>query len=301
MKTQEGVHAVQGSMKSKGKKEYKSTSRRECGYCGRSHAKGQCPAYGKECMECGKRNHFASVCRGRKRNTRRSAVHMLEQPSSENDDDYLMTLTLSETEEEAVNTLRNDKYPDRVFAQMEIGGKTVSFQLDLGATCNVIRKQDVPSDATLQKTNQVLSVYNKDRIHPLGKCMVNLMNPKTKKTYKEQFVVVEDTFASLLGAATIQQMGLVNVRHEQITVTEARYSTMHPPNGKGSESVGSSAAKPAEARISGKALVDSYSDVYMFDGALGRIEGKLRLDIDAAVPPVQLPVRKVPIAIKPRL
>ena len=39
----------------------------------------------------------------------------------------------------------------------------------------------------------------------------------------------------------------------------------------------------------------------MFDGTLGRFEGKLHLDVDEAVQPVQLPVRKVPIATKPRL
>ena len=36
-----------------------------CGYCGgKRHAERQkCPAYGKSCRNCGKQNHFQSVCR----------------------------------------------------------------------------------------------------------------------------------------------------------------------------------------------------------------------------------------------
>ena len=123
---------------------------------------------------------------------------MLEQPSSENEDEYLMTITLSGEGEESVNALGSDKYPNQVFAQLEIEGKMVKFQLDLGVTCNVIRYQDLPSGVRLQKTNQVLSVYNKDHIHPMGRCLVNMMNPKTQKKYKGQFVVVENKYASLL-------------------------------------------------------------------------------------------------------
>ena len=35
---------------------------RGCRYCGKTHGKGQCSAYGKICSSCNKRNHFASVC-----------------------------------------------------------------------------------------------------------------------------------------------------------------------------------------------------------------------------------------------
>ena len=35
---------------------------RGCRYCEKTHGKGQCPAYGKICSSCNKRDHFASVC-----------------------------------------------------------------------------------------------------------------------------------------------------------------------------------------------------------------------------------------------
>ena len=34
-----------------------------CQYCGLVHKPRSCPAYGKSCRKCGKRNHFATVCR----------------------------------------------------------------------------------------------------------------------------------------------------------------------------------------------------------------------------------------------
>jgi len=38
-----------------------------CGNCGLNHNRnGHCPAYGKECLSCGKRNHFAKCCRSTK-------------------------------------------------------------------------------------------------------------------------------------------------------------------------------------------------------------------------------------------
>ena len=34
-----------------------------CTFCGRYHNRGACPAYGKECRNCGRMNHFAVRCR----------------------------------------------------------------------------------------------------------------------------------------------------------------------------------------------------------------------------------------------
>ncbi|GBN94349.1 Uncharacterized protein K02A2.6 [Araneus ventricosus] len=39
------------------------SSGRKCHYCGSHHVPGRCPAYGKQCRSCGKRNHFSRVCK----------------------------------------------------------------------------------------------------------------------------------------------------------------------------------------------------------------------------------------------
>lgn len=44
-----------------------------CGYCGYKHSFGKCPAFGKICENCKKRNHFKSVCR-----SKQSSVGLME-------------------------------------------------------------------------------------------------------------------------------------------------------------------------------------------------------------------------------
>ena len=39
----------------------------DCKFCGKSHDKGQCPAYGKICNNCGRKNHFESKCQSASR------------------------------------------------------------------------------------------------------------------------------------------------------------------------------------------------------------------------------------------
>ena len=59
------VEAIHRSFKSKNLKSkgFKSqTDYTDCKFCGKSHDKGKCPAYGKVCNNCGRKNHFESKC-----------------------------------------------------------------------------------------------------------------------------------------------------------------------------------------------------------------------------------------------
>ena len=48
----------------------KDTHKSECKFCGCSHARRSCPAYGRECYKCGEKNHFSNMCRSlRSRNS----------------------------------------------------------------------------------------------------------------------------------------------------------------------------------------------------------------------------------------
>jgi hypothetical protein len=64
---------------------------KSCRYCGgRQHEdKKSCPAYGKECHECGTSNHFASVCEKRKKKI--SAMTQDERENSPADDAQVRT------------------------------------------------------------------------------------------------------------------------------------------------------------------------------------------------------------------
>ena len=104
----------------------------------------------------------------------------------------------------------------QLFATMVVEGKEVKFQLDTGATCNVIRKEDVPASVKIRQTTQRLTLFSQEDMEAAGKCTVRLVNPSNRKRYKGDFVVVHKAPSSILGAKTVQQMGLISVNHEVI-------------------------------------------------------------------------------------
>ena len=46
---------------------------KSCKYCGKSHNRSNCPAFGKKCLKCGRDNHFKSVCKSENSNARDSS------------------------------------------------------------------------------------------------------------------------------------------------------------------------------------------------------------------------------------
>jgi len=62
---------------------------RGCGYNRHPKGRGQCPAQGKKCNNCGKLNHFSTVCMSSKTN----AIYDTAEPSDETDTSFLGSLT----------------------------------------------------------------------------------------------------------------------------------------------------------------------------------------------------------------
>ncbi|XP_062517054.1 uncharacterized protein LOC134192312 [Corticium candelabrum] len=63
----------------------------ECQYRGLKHERGadKCPAYGKECTYCHKRNHFARKCRSKRQRDTRQRIHVAtNRDESAEDDKY---------------------------------------------------------------------------------------------------------------------------------------------------------------------------------------------------------------------
>ena len=92
--------------------------------------------------------------------------------------------------------------------------------------------------------------------------------------------MVRGSCTSLLGAKASQQMRLLSINRNNIVVVE----TQSP--GK------------VEAAILKESMLEEFADVFVGEG---KLEGHLHLEIDPSVTPVQLPTRKVPIAVKEKL
>ena len=108
-----------------------------------------------------------------------------------------------------------------MYTEMMINNKKIKFQIDSGASINIITKchtkgsQVMPSNKTMKKGNGT-------EVKPLGATRLKVRNPKTGKKYS---IVVTDALTPLLGACTAQQM-------ELITVHEDHFVSAPPPQKK---------------------------------------------------------------------
>ena len=158
----------------------------KCKFCGKVHIfkKSACPAWGNTCTKCHRRNHFAAVCKADK-----SRVHAVYGDNS------------SESDCETINRVKEtasavSKKP--IFTDIEINKQTVTFQVDPGATTNVVPLH-VVRNIELLPTDTTLEMWNGANTQPVGKCRLNIRNPKKRKKYNIELLVVDNNSTPLLG------------------------------------------------------------------------------------------------------
>ena len=98
-------------------------------------------------------------------------------------------------------------------ALLRINNTNLRFQLDTGADIHTINKHFVrPEQNNL--TQKMLTIWNKIKLKPEGKIILNVTNAKNSMTHFVKFVVVDDSVNCLLGLQTVQMMNLVSVNAE---------------------------------------------------------------------------------------
>ena len=242
-----------------------STPTISCKFCGKNHLrkKEECPAWGKTCGNCRKQNHFAAKCQER--------VNVVNQHTDDCDsDEYLLGV-------DTIDPVHTEEFPKKLYAHMVLNDNTVKFQLDSGATVNILPVdlyQKITKDQKLRaldKANSNLVMFNKSQLEALGKVRIETRNPKNNKTYQVEYVIVSEGFKGLLGAKSIQELDLITVNMDNImSVSTSTVSTMTN-------------------------ILKEYQDVFKGEGLLAQ---KLHLELDNSIPAVKLPVRKVPLAVK---
>ena len=155
--------------------------------CERRHAhlKSKCPAWGKTCSKCSKRNHFAVKCR-------------------HSDDRNVHAVNEVDSDIESINTVHAvDNGGHQIYGEVNIKDFPVRIQIDSGATVNVIPKRYI-GDNHVMPTSTVLQMWNKTRLIPVGEAKVELHNPANNRRYKVKFIVVDDEsgLVPLLGKGT---------------------------------------------------------------------------------------------------
>ena len=287
--TNEEINALKIKRTNNGRSRRERETIRSCRYCGGSHRRGDCPAYGQTCKKCGRRNHFSQVCLQRNSSQRYASANIVTQSQQLSDDDSgdsIMTLDLSPEPAEEVLAVQSRQLKSKIHAAMKIkGGSETMFQVDTGATCNVIRSGELRGtkyENNVTATNQVLKMYNSSPLKPAGKCRVQLTNPQNSQKYKVDFVVVEDkdVNTNLLGSRAAQQMNLIQVNHENMLPATNEVHVVQTPS---------------EVGLSEEELRTKYADVFQGLGELGE---PLHLEVDEMTAPVQIPPRRIPEALK---
>ncbi|XP_014673998.1 PREDICTED: uncharacterized protein LOC106814214 [Priapulus caudatus] len=247
-------------------------------FCEKGHIyeREKCPAYGKKCRKCNGDNHFQSQCDALRKSakpksrykSKRKNVYSLYRGDSDSDD-YWTVRTVGRRGER------------KVFARMLVNGAAVRFQLDSGATCNIVPAEVLSQQqlVSIDKTQQrVLTTYDGSTIQPLGECWVKMINHRNDARYKVACVVLQENCVPILGVSAAQQMQLLEIRHENIMNVETH--------------------EGPKVVLTKEVLMEEFKDV--FEGT-GRLSGSLHLEIDTSVPPVVHPPRRVPIALKEAL
>ncbi|XP_068205689.1 uncharacterized protein [Palaemon carinicauda] len=211
-----------------------------CKFCGEKHEwrKEKCPAHGKKCIKCGNYNHYAVKCKSRKINYVSGNYNDFDVNSSdESECEYLLRVCS-----------KKDKL---IEADFEVNGKVIKFQVDCGASVNVIPQYLIPN-VNLKPCDTTLEVWTLDTVRPKGKCRLVIRNCKNRKKYNIEFLVVDCKYTPLLSKRTSEQMGLITVNYENISAT--------------------------------KDVLDKYDNVFNSD--VGTFQNVVRLTIDTNAEPV---------------
>ena len=240
------------------------TTMKECGNCGMSHGR-DCPAYGKTCFTCGRRNHFAHKCRAssRGRRNRVSTIHETADP---------------EQEAYYIGSIAEHKpQPRMAVIKLQVSAPTsekeLQFQIDTGSQCDIlpvwIYKQ-VTGDTLLCNlktcTKEIVS-YTGEHRKIAGKNNLPVRSRGLRKSL--DFNVIDGDYQPVLSLHTSVGLGLVSLHNCDVLALK----------------VDSPFSTPA----------DEFTDV--FEG-LGALPGKYQIVIDRNIPPCVHAPRPVPVALR---
>ena len=192
------VHVMKSSKQGKPKAKYSgdkaTTKQGKCKYCGQTHKARQCPAYGRFCNLCGRKNHFSSVCLQNK------PVDMLTETALHTG--VIDDVTIAEVK------------PNEWFETVGVEGRNVKVKVDTGASCNVMSMNTYQALASnrLAKAKTRLESYGGHKLSVVGKwCCVAEYN---NKLYPLDFIVVKEMANTLLGLQSCVDLGIVKQASE---------------------------------------------------------------------------------------
>ena len=238
----------------------------QCSHCGYSahRTMDQCPAKGKTCSKCQKKNHFWSVCRAKE------SVGSVNQPNNqalncagttENTDEYLFSATVASRKHSRIT--------------LNVEGHEVEMIVDSGSTTNVIDvntyseiRRHTQRNLPLVKSNAVIRSYgNSDPLPVLGYfCSSTSFRGRTH--IMNFHVINKEKVGNLLSKEACIELGIITFNYlnsEEICANNlSEYDV----------------------------LWDQYPEL---DNGIGKLKGvEVRLHVDKKIAPVQQIARRTP-------
>ena len=231
--------------------QHNPSKNKECFNCGgpwpHTNGRKSCPAWGLECRNCGKRNHYARKCKAAKR------VRKINNLSdSDSEDEYRVSAVTGKK-----------KVCNKV--KVNINTVPIKFQIDSGADVNIIDEDTfvtLKRQVTLKKSNAKLFAYNSSSpLSLVGKFTATIA---TKKRYDvADFYVIKGSGSSgcLLGATSAVNLGILHIVNQVRSKAGATSKSTEAPLGAvTAKSTQSKPATPLKRRLG--ELVASYDDIF---------------------------------------
>ena len=161
----------------------RTTANRPCRYCGIQNwtPMHKCPATETNCNKCGKKGHYAKVCRQKYTNNRtvkqltEEEIEEQNETSSESDESKYHIKEIKKIEE------KNKNYT----ATVKTNGIKKEFIVDTGSPITIMLPDEkILKIAELQKITNRYQDVNKNEVKFRGKIPVNLEYEKTNKRWK---------------------------------------------------------------------------------------------------------------------
>ena len=258
-----------------------------CFSCGGSwpHPKGRrsCPAYGLDCRKCGTKNHFARVCKNKKK-----VRTIVESTDSDTDDDSYRVSSVKSSK----------KYRSHV--TVKVGNHPVRFQIDSGADVNIMDAKTfshIKSRVKLSKCNTRLYAYgSKTPLQLLGKFTATLSNSEKYDVADIYVVQGAHNAGSLLGSGSATALGILKIVN-QVNLDGGQQGEADFVAKKGARLFKQQDQICPVPPVGN--LVAEYDD--LFHG-IGKLKGvQVKLHIDDQIQPVAQKHRRVPFHLREKL
>ena len=108
---------------------------KKCKFCDSSHPRGKCPAYGKVCHVCNKRNHFKVCCPRVAKKVHEIEKDESDEPSDQSNYEFFIE-TVNIQDSAHINQIKNENSDWSI--TLPLNGIPVSYKINTAAQCNVI-------------------------------------------------------------------------------------------------------------------------------------------------------------------